>query len=1446
MGITTNDVFQFFLNEAGVQRKEYEAKMSLSLEERLQKRIAIDGLLYDATFQSYTAEGHLRKLIVDKNISDFKVGEYMILHTGDVRNPLLKCQLYDFLENGDLIILVSNYEATNLPRLEGTKSKLTLDKDLPDLSRVYISGASCIKDENLYIFNERPQPSFCDLELARKNLQETIDLFGFTLTPRQREAAENALATKDYYLIQGPPGTGKSFVISIIVLTLLLKYEEKIVISGPTHLAINNVLSKVVSSSHGEILDQVFKIGQSHNKMGLDTIVDGELLKIKNHTHAPLTKIDAVGGSICGVTPYHMHTKRANCIDADTIIVDEAGQMTTALALMAMARGKRVIFVGDHKQLSPIINFKDHPDILSRSVFEHLWTGTNGVMLDRSFRMNGPICDFVSSKYYGGKLISHNPGRRISIPLNTNDPVYDKTKPIVVKHIDDTGTFISDKEAEYCAGVVDNLINLYHISPDEIGVISPFRAQGALIRKKLRERRIPDYDLVMVDTVERMQGQEKEFMIISLTVGRPGYQSEVIDFIENPNRLNVAFSRAKNKLVIVCNTHIFRNLADELKDYLVDNEDDYHYELTHSDMLVRESKPLSVDDDTVEEVRIPSVPIDPRMDDAQRRVITASQDYNLVLAPPGCGKTEILTHRIINARGEGYRFDDMMCLTFTNRASRGMIERIKANIKDPNVVDMSVGNLHHFCSRFLFANELLPLDTSIIDELDVEDILDECGLRKVAVGQDIREFTSNVLAESHRIYQQEHNHPQSVYLYPPIPQKVYSVVAPIARAYYQYKLDNHLLDFDDLLLETYSAMMSPSYKDDYDMADYKWIQLDEVQDLNPLQLAIVDKITAKQGQNVMYLGDEQQAIFSFMGAKLESLDRLKHRAHDVVLRLEKNYRSPKYLLDIYNTYANTELRIDKSFLPQTDNYTKANPDDLRIISSFDADAEVRTVCEEVKRKLTEYPDDRVAVLVRYNKQADAVSQMLEDMDISHFKISGTDVFKTDVYKTLVAHFAVVSKDNSYMEWARLLYATKATNSFKDARMFVKALRDAGMTPGDFLNNPESSYLKDFYASYRDKEFVIFDTETTGLNVFEDDIIQIAAIKVRNGMKVPGSEFDIILKTEREIPKMLGKKVNPMVEVYNSREKLGRREGLELFLNYVGNAEVLGHNVSYDINILRNNVLRYCGGRMLPSRILKGWDSLKIIRLIQPYLRVYKLESLLDVLGLEGINSHKADDDILATKSLVDYCYANIPHKIAEQNALMSVVQNRSTAEVFLVNYKRYYLHTIERLNEKLISSSSSVLVNEMEWIYQSMVCDEYLSAHPRMNYVFKFLHAHIAGMNKGVHLLSQLQNHLLELTSFSEADLCDSTIINDKVYVMTVYKAKGLEFETVIVLNAIDGTYPFFAHSEPDEIQEDKRLFYVAMSRAKKRLYISYCQRFRGWRKRLTPFIDNIRDFFNE
>ena len=81
-----------------------------------------------------------------------------------------------------------------------------------------------------------------------------------------------------------------------------------------------------------------------------------------------------------------------------------------------------------------------------------------------------------------------------------------------------------------------------------------------------------------------------------------------------------------------------------------------------------------------------------------------------------------------------------------------------------------------------------------------------------------------------------------------------------------------MLDFEDLLLHTYNI-----YKADATCPKYKWIQVDEVQDLNAMQLAIIDLLVADDDPMVMYLGDEQQAIFSFMGAKIEILSLLKTR-----------------------------------------------------------------------------------------------------------------------------------------------------------------------------------------------------------------------------------------------------------------------------------------------------------------------------------------------------------------------------------------------------------------------------------------------------------------------------------------------------------------------------------------------------------------------------------------
>lgn len=87
-------------------------------------------------------------------------------------------------------------------------------------------------------------------------------------------------------------------------------------------------------------------------------------------------------------------------------------------------------------------------------------------------------------------------------------------------------------------------------------------------------------------------------------------------------------------------------------------------------------------------------------DKSQQEILDIMSGQHLVLAPPGCGKTQILAERIRQALANGVKADDMLCLTFTNRAARGMRERVDLRVGKDKAEDVFVGNVHRFCSRF--------------------------------------------------------------------------------------------------------------------------------------------------------------------------------------------------------------------------------------------------------------------------------------------------------------------------------------------------------------------------------------------------------------------------------------------------------------------------------------------------------------------------------------------------------------------------------------------------------------------------------------------------------------------------------------------------------------------------------------------------------------------------
>ena len=934
-------------------------------------------------------------------------------------------------------------------------------------------------------------------------------------------------------------------------------------------------------------------------------------------------------------------------------------------------------------------------------------------------------------------------------------------------------------------------------------------------------------------------------------------------------------------------------------------------------------------------------------DPCQREVIDAQGGFHLVLAPPGCGKTQILTERIRRAHDtEGVAYADMLCLTFTNRAARGMAERISANISDADVQEVFVGNVHRFCSKFLFGNGLIPAESSVIDEDDAVSILARyVGEDELYVLQNFKRRSeySEVFHLESLMHQIEHGHPKELRAHPDCinaddvkaMQRICAVKGcafdaaamvdiynnvdvyrdmtmsdtadygerqiiirllqkmQLARQYHQYKQQNHLFDFYDLLLLTYDALREDTAQTTFHR--YTWVQVDEVQDLNQLQMAIIKLLTARNYRTVMFLGDEQQAIFSFMGAKIDTLSALKQQAACHLHHLSVNHRSPKYLLDIFNTFAAEELHIDLALLPNAglQQQEQLLGNELGLLYSETYEQEVRDCVQFADRLRTIFPESNTAIIVNANRDAEDISGELARLGIGHFKVSGSDLFSSPEMKLLLAHLAVLDNEFNFIAWARLVKGVGVYESNATARNFVRALFDRAILPSDLLRPCASStdsssrhiatYLERFVHAYEELTIVVFDTETTGLNVFEDDILQIAAVKIRGGEPVAGSEFCVYIETDREIPAMLGDIVNPIVEERKHHRLLSHRDALHKFMEYADGCCLLGHNADYDWHILDHNLRRYAPEYSLRQSHPDYLDSLRLVRLLHPELKEHKLKYLLTVLGLQGTNSHLADDDVNATRSVVTHCYNLAKNRVVEQRSFLDDARVHQRVDVLRRTYGELYRTALERMyerymnlvpaenirlektaedtrlektaeNNKCIEKTTNgvALVAELRRFYEALLADNLIQPISGLRFVAAYLATDLIDSTTEPSLYEQLSNHAMEISTLKEADLCGSSSIDERIFVTTVHKAKGLEFDNVIIFDAVDGRMPnFYSKDNPRLLAEDTRKFYVALTRARRRLYVSQCIRRYDYHNMphdvfTTPFMRHIAKYFKE
>jgi len=444
-----------------------------------------------------------------------------------------------------------------------TKTAWVLDEELVDVSEFYLKAITALgseahgRDKVFPVLFGKADPEI-DAEVYDDAL-DALEGGDTKLDETQIDAVAVALASSPFHLIQGPPGTGKTFTLARLVERLVLE-NHRVLVTGFTHRSIHNALRKIHQVLDG--LCPVVKISQPVSEEDLPFEVFPNLVK------SGLDRSD--GPYVIGATPFALFSKKLNAAHFDSAVIDETSQMTVPSAIMVMMRSDRWFFFGDHQQLPPVsMLHQENP--AEASVFARLVHHKEPTLLNTTYRLNAPLTHWPSEKFYYGDLRSAVPHHRLALKEipERYTKLLEPASSLVRMVIESPGSRSrNDEEADHVAQIIHELL-VRGMAPEEIGVVTPFRAQASRIRTLLQgdrfSSRFPNvWKSITVDTVERFQGQEREVILYSFTSADVAFIRKLGNFLFQPTRLNVAVTRARTKVIIL---H-----SPDLADYAVQND----------------------------------------------------------------------------------------------------------------------------------------------------------------------------------------------------------------------------------------------------------------------------------------------------------------------------------------------------------------------------------------------------------------------------------------------------------------------------------------------------------------------------------------------------------------------------------------------------------------------------------------------------------------------------------------------------------------------------------------------------------------------------------------------------------------------------------------------------------------------------------------------------------
>jgi ATP-dependent DNA helicase UvrD/PcrA len=414
-----------------------------------------------------------------------------------------------------------------------------------------------------------------------------------------------------------------------------------------------------------------------------------------------------------------------------------------------------------------------------------------------------------------------------------------------------------------------------------------------------------------------------------------------------------------------------------------------------------------------------------KLNPQQREAVEAVDGPVLILAGAGSGKTRVITYRIVHLiENKGIEPDSILAVTFTNKASAEMAERVESLLGGRTLRKPLIATFHSFCVRVLrrdiealkIGNTGYKKDFAIYDEADQQSVV-KAVMRRL--GLDDKQLKPSAVLSRISWAKNHMLDPQEMYL-----QSADPITEKIAHIFEEYRKElrkSNALDFDDLLLETVRLLKSSAEVRERYQRRYEYLLIDEYQDTNRPQYELI-KLLAGSRHNLCVVGDEDQSIYSWRGADIRNiLEFEKDFPEARIIRLEQNYRSTQAILEAASAVvANNVKRKGKTLWTAREGGNRVG-----FYEAPDGENESLFAADYISRYLKKMKEEdaegvRVAVLYRLNSQSRLIEEAMRRYQLPYQVVGGFSFYERAEIKDMISYLKLINNPQDSIALLRVI------------------------------------------------------------------------------------------------------------------------------------------------------------------------------------------------------------------------------------------------------------------------------------------------------------------------------------------------------------------------------------------------------------------------------------------